>query len=79
MSHEFSEIAASVFAANGIKTYLFDGIRPTPMLSYAVRYLGTQSGIVITASHNPKNYNGYKVYWDKGSQILEDIASRNFS
>lgn len=75
MSYEFSEIAASVFAANGIKTYLFDGIRPTPMLSYAVRYLGTQSGIVITASHNPKNYNGYKVYWDKGSQILEDIAS----
>ena len=75
MSHEFSEIAASVFAANGIKTYLFDDIRPTPMLSYAVRYLGTQSGIVITASHNPKNYNGYKVYWDKGSQILEDIAS----
>lgn len=75
MSKEFSEIAASVFAANGIKTYLFDGIRPTPMLSYAVRFLGTQSGIVITASHNPKDYNGYKVYWDKGSQILEDIAS----
>lgn len=74
MSKEFTEISARVFAANGIKTYLFDGIRPTPMLSYAVRYLNTISGIVVTASHNPKQYNGYKVYWDKGSQILDDIA-----
>lgn len=74
MSKEFSEIAASVLAANGINTYLFDDIRPTPMLSYAVRDLGTVSGIVITASHNPKDYNGYKVYWEKGSQILEDKA-----
>ncbi len=73
-SHEFSIIAARVFASKGIKTYLFDDIRPTPMLSYAVRYLKTQAGIVITASHNPKIYNGYKVYWDKGSQILSDIA-----
>ena len=73
-SHEFSIIAARVFATRGIKTYLFDDIRPTPMLSYAVRYLNTQAGIVITASHNPKIYNGYKVYWDKGSQILSDIA-----
>lgn len=73
-SHEFSIIAARVFASRGIKTYLFDDIRPTPMLSYAVRYLNTQAGIVITASHNPKIYNGYKVYWDKGSQILSDIA-----
>lgn len=73
-SHEFSIIAARVFASKGIKTYLFDDTRPTPMLSYAVRYLKTQAGIVITASHNPKIYNGYKVYWDKGSQILSDIA-----
>lgn len=73
-SYEFSIIAARVFASKGIKTYLFDDIRPTPMLSYAVRYLKTQAGIVITASHNPKIYNGYKVYWDKGSQILSDIA-----
>ena len=73
-SHEFRIIAARVFASRGIKTYLFDDIRPTPMLSYAVRYLNTQAGIVITASHNPKIYNGYKVYWDKGSQILSDIA-----
>lgn len=74
MSKEFSQLAAGIFAANGIKTYLFDDIRPTPMLSYAVRYLQTQSGVVVTASHNPQAYNGYKVYWDKGSQILEDIA-----
>ncbi|MDO5713910.1 MAG: phospho-sugar mutase [Tissierellia bacterium] len=74
MSKEFSEIAASVFAGNGIRTYLFDDIRPTPMLSYAVRDIGTISGIVITASHNPREYNGYKVYWEKGSQILEDKA-----
>ena len=74
MSKEFTEISARVFAANGIKTYLFDGIRPTPMLSYAVRYLNTISGIVVTASHNPKQYNGYKVYWEEGSQILDNIA-----
>ncbi|WBW49680.1 phospho-sugar mutase [Peptoniphilus equinus] len=75
-SELFTKIAAEVFAANGIKTYVFKDICPTPMLSYGVRYLGTQSGIVITASHNPKNYNGYKVYWDKGSQILSDVADR---
>ncbi len=74
MSEEFTEIAARVLAANGIKTYIFDGIRPTPMVSYAVRYLNTVSGIVVTASHNPKQYNGYKVYWEEGSQILDDIA-----
>lgn len=74
-SKEFTEIAARVFASMGVKCYIFDGIRPTPMLSYAVRYLKTQAGIVITASHNPKIYNGYKVYWDEGSQILDDIAS----
>lgn len=70
----FSEIAARVLAANGIKTYLFDGIRPTPVLSFAVRTLKTISGIVVTASHNPREYNGYKVYWEEGSQILDEIA-----
>ena len=79
MSKEFTEIAARVFAANGIKTYLFDDIRPTPMVSYAVRNLKTISGIVVTASHNPKQYNGYKVYWDEGSQILDNIANEILS
>ena len=60
----FAETTANVCSANGIKTYLFDGMRPTPELSFAVRHLGCQSGIVITASHNPKEYNGYKVYWN---------------
>lgn len=73
-SKDFAEIAARVLAANGIKVYLFDDIRPTPLLSYTIRRLGTISGIVITASHNPKDYNGYKVYWEEGSQILDDIA-----
>ena len=70
----FAEIAARVLAANGIKTYLFDDIRPTPVLSFTVRRLKTISGIVVTASHNPKEYNGYKVYWEDGSQILDEIA-----
>lgn len=74
-SDEFAEVAARVFAANGIKAYLFDGIRSTPELSFAVRTLNTISGVVVTASHNPKDYNGYKVYWEEGSQILDDIAS----
>ncbi len=74
-SDEFAEVAARVFAANGIKSYLFDGIRATPQLSFAVRTLNTISGIVVTASHNPKDYNGYKVYWEEGSQILDDIAN----
>ncbi len=73
-SDVFSEIAARVLAANGIKTYLFDGIRPTPVLSFTVRRLNTISGIVVTASHNPREYNGYKVYWEDGSQILDEIA-----
>ena len=68
-SDEFAEIAARVLAANGIKTYLFDGIRATPVLSYTVRRLNCISGIVVTASHNPRDYNGYKVYWEEGSQI----------
>lgn len=74
-SDKFAETAARVLAANGVKTYLFDGIRPTPVLSYTVRELGTISGIVVTASHNPREYNGYKVYWKEGSQILDEIAS----
>ena len=78
-SDKFAEIAARVLAANGIKVYLFDGIRPTPMLSYTIRKLSTISGIVITASHNPKDYNGYKVYWEEGSQILDEIADEILS
>ncbi|ODN31225.1 phospho-sugar mutase [Fervidobacterium thailandense] len=74
MSKEFARVTAEVLAANGIQVYLFDDIRPTPVLSFAVRYLGTTSGIVITASHNPPDYNGYKVYWDKGSQITDEVA-----
>ncbi|MDX9696660.1 MAG: phospho-sugar mutase [Bacteroidales bacterium] len=69
-SRFFAEKTASVFSGNGIKAYLFDSLRPTPELSFAVRYLGCQSGIVITASHNPKEYNGYKAYWDDGGQII---------
>jgi len=69
-SRLFSETSAGIFAANGIKVYLFDDLRPTPELSFAVRQLGCQSGIILTASHNPKEYNGYKAYWDDGSQIV---------
>jgi phosphoglucomutase len=69
-SPEFAESAALVFAANGIKTYLFSGLRPTPELSFAIRRLGCETGIVITASHNPKQYNGYKAYWNDGSQVI---------
>ena len=69
-SGEFAEIAANVLAANGIKAYLFSELRPTPVLSYAVRQLNCDAGIVITASHNPKEYNGYKVYWNDGGQLV---------
>jgi phosphoglucomutase len=69
-SAEFSRKASCVLASNGIKTFLFKELRPTPELSFAIRYLKCTTGIVITASHNPKNYNGYKVYWDDGSQII---------
>ena len=69
-SPEFAEIAAGIFSANGIVVYLFDSLRPTPELSFAIRELGCQSGCVITASHNPKEYNGYKVYWNDGSQVV---------
>ena len=70
MSQEFSEMAALCLNANGIKTYRFDSLRPTPMLSFAVRELNCIAGIVITASHNPPEYNGYKVYWEDGAQIV---------
>ena len=66
----FSQTVADIFSANKIKVYLFDGLRPTPELSFAVRYFGCQGGIVLTASHNPKEYNGYKVYWDDGAQVI---------
>lgn len=73
-SPEFSLEAALVLAANGIKTYLFDGMRPTPELSYSVRELGAVGGIVVTASHNPPEYNGYKVYWADGGQVVPEQA-----
>jgi phosphoglucomutase len=66
----FGQITADIFSANGFKVYLFDSLRPTPELSYAVRYYGCQGGVVITASHNPKEYNGYKAYWDDGGQVI---------
>ena len=73
MSPEFTEEAALCLNANGIKAYVFDSLRPTPELSFAVRELGCISGIVITASHNPREYNGYKVYWEDGAQITTKI------
>lgn len=73
-SDAFACITARVLAANGIKVYYFDGIRPTPVLSFAIRELGATGGINITASHNPKEYNGYKVYWEDGAQITLDQA-----
>ncbi len=69
-SRLFSEKSADIFSANGIKVYLFEDLRPTPELSFAIRELGCQSGIILTASHNPKEYNGYKAYWTDGSQIV---------
>ncbi|MBK5195654.1 MAG: phospho-sugar mutase [Proteiniphilum sp.] len=69
-SRKFAEISADIFSANGIKVYLFEHLRPTPEVSYAIRKLGCQSGIMITASHNPKEYNGYKAYWNDGAQVL---------
>jgi phosphoglucomutase len=69
-SPEFTRIAANIFTANGIEVYLFPALRPTPQLSFTVRELGCQAGLVITASHNPKEYNGYKAYWEDGSQVV---------
>lgn len=66
----FARTAAGIFSANGMKAYLFDALRPTPELSFAIRHLGCQSGVVITASHNPKEYNGYKAYWNDGGQVI---------
>lgn len=69
-SQLFAETAANIFSSNGIKVYLFEDMRPTPEMSFAIRHLGCQSGIILTASHNPKEYNGYKAYWDDGAQVL---------
>ncbi|MFZ4455758.1 MAG: phospho-sugar mutase [Bacteroidales bacterium] len=69
-SRKFAEISADIFSANGIKVYLFEDLRPTPEISFAIRELGCQSGIVLTASHNPKEYNGYKAYWNDGAQMI---------
>lgn len=69
-SRLFAETAANIFSANGIKVYLFEDLRPTPEISFAIRHLGCQSGIVVTASHNPKEYNGYKAYWADGAQVI---------
>ena len=73
-SERFMEVAAAMLASCGVQVYIYEGIRPTPMLSFAVRELKTQAGIVVTASHNPKEYNGYKVYWKEGSQIQDAMA-----
>ena len=69
-SRKFAEIVADIFSANGIKVYLFDSCRPTPEMSFAIRHFGCQSGVIITASHNPKEYNGYKAYWNDGAQMI---------
>lgn len=69
-SRYFAETAANIFTANGIKVYLFEDLRPTPEVSFAIRHFGCQSGIILTASHNPKEYNGYKAYWDDGAQMI---------
>ena len=69
-SRLFSEVTAKVFSANDFKVYLFEDLRPTPELSFAIRHFGCQGGVVITASHNPKEYNGYKAYWDDGAQVI---------
>ncbi|MFN2396498.1 MAG: phospho-sugar mutase, partial [Bacteroidales bacterium] len=66
----FTQVTADVFSANGIYVYFFDGLRPTPELSFAIRQLGCQSGVMLTASHNPKEYSGYKAYWNDGGQII---------
>ena len=75
-SKEFAKTAADVLSFNGIKVYLFDELRPTPELSFAIRYKKATAGIVITASHNPAKYNGYKVYWSDGGQIPPEIAKK---
>lgn len=69
-SEEFAQRVSDIFASNGFTVYLFDSLRPTPELSFAIRHLGCQSGVMVTASHNPKEYNGYKAYWSDGSQVI---------
>jgi phosphoglucomutase len=69
-SRRFAEVSANIFSANGIRVYLFENLRPTPEISYVIRSKGCQSGIILTASHNPKEYNGYKAYWDDGAQMI---------
>lgn len=76
MSKEFAELVARIVATFGIKAYIFESLRPTPELSYTIRHYGCISGINITASHNPKEYNGYKVYWQEGAQIKDNIADK---
>ena len=78
-SMKFADVAAKVFSSNGIKVYLFEALRPTPELSFAIRTLKCQCGIVVTASHNPKEYNGYKVYWEDGGQIVAPHDANNNS
>ena len=73
-SREFSELAAEILAGNGIRAWLFPDMRPTPEMSFAIRRLGAVSGINMTASHNPKEYNGYKVYWEDGAQISGQVS-----
>lgn len=79
-SRKFAEIVTDIFSANGIKVYLFDSCRPTPEISFAIRHLGCQSGVIITASHNPKEYNGYKAYWNDGAQMIapHDVNTINY-
>ncbi len=75
-SKEFSRLVAEIMAANGIKVFTFPDLRPTPELAFTIRKLHAASGINITASHNPKEYNGYKVYWESGAQVMEEIADQ---
>ncbi len=75
MSPEFADEAARCLAANGIKAFIFESLRPTPELSFAVRHLDCTAGINVTASHNPPQYNGYKVYWEDGAQFTDPHAS----
>src|SRR3954467_4606236 len=76
-SRFFAETTANVFAANGIKVYLFEALRPTPELSFAIRQLECNGGVVCTASHNPKEYNGYKAYWNDGGQLVPPQDKKN--
>ena len=75
-SKEFSTLVAEIMAGNGIKVFTFPDLRPTPELAFTIRKLHAASGINITASHNPKEYNGYKVYWESGAQVMEEIADQ---